>query len=104
MSMKLCELEGCHEVEPVSLVFGVAGGEKLHGAAFIYLVHQGALVAGLLDNLRSSREPQEPLDAVELQARALGQRLGGELLCFLEAHEPKSSVQGRQVVPLEVLH
>ncbi len=100
--VELREFERSHEIEPASLVLGVAGGKELHGAAFIHLVDQDALVARVLNDLRRARKAKKPLHAVELEARALGQDLGGGLMRLLETREPQSRVQGRQVVALEV--
>src|SRR2546425_7910841 len=104
MRVELCEFERGHEVEPASLVLGIAGGKELHGSTFIYLIDQDALVTRVLDDLRRARKAKEPLHAVELQAGASGQALGGELMRFLETRQPESRVQWRQVVALKVLH
>jgi hypothetical protein len=62
--VELREFERGHEIEPASLVLGVAGGKELHSAAFIRLVDQDALVTRVLDDLRRARKAavQRPRD------------------------------------------
>src|SRR6267142_183707 len=103
MRVKLRKFERGHEIEPASLVLGVAGRKELRGTTFIRLLDQDSLVTRVLDDLRRARKAKQPFHAVELQARALGQRLGGELTRLLEARETKSRIQGREVVALQVL-
>ena len=101
--VELRELESGHEIEPASLVLRIARRQEPHGAVLICLVDQNALVTRLLDDLRRACKAKEPLHAVEFQARAFGQALGGELKRLLETRETESRVQGRQVVAPEVL-
>ena len=42
--MELREFERGHEIEPASLVLGVAGGKEIYDAALIHFVDQDALV------------------------------------------------------------